>query len=140
MILALRYRISHDLSSTSIYSLPPLPLNLSNLSQPPNRAPRRRRSRCPISPRPISLPSHHIPSLPPLPLQAPKTRPRNQKIYLRNTPRSPRHRLLTAPTRPYPHTMSLHARFPAKRTGVAGVLADFHFLYLFAEGGAVSML
>ena len=34
--------------------------------------------------------------------------------------------------------MSLHRRFPAERTGVAGVLADFHLLDLFAEGGAVS--
>lgn len=36
--------------------------------------------------------------------------------------------------------MSLHAILPAKRTGVAGVLAYFHFLDLFAEGGAVSGL
>ena len=36
--------------------------------------------------------------------------------------------------------MSLHTVFPTERTGVAGVLAYFHFLYLFAEGGAVSVL
>ena len=36
--------------------------------------------------------------------------------------------------------MSLHTILPAERTGVAGVLADFHFFHLFAEGGAVSVL
>ena len=35
--------------------------------------------------------------------------------------------------------MSLHTILPTKRTGIAGVLAYFHFLHLFAEGGAVSV-
>ena len=35
--------------------------------------------------------------------------------------------------------MSLDRVFAAKGAGVSGVLADFHLLDLFAEGGAVSV-
>lgn len=34
--------------------------------------------------------------------------------------------------------MPLYARLAAESAGVAGVLGDFHFLHLFAKGGAVS--
>lgn len=36
--------------------------------------------------------------------------------------------------------MPLHRRLAAKRARVAGVLANFHLLDLFAEGGAVSVV
>ena len=58
----------------------------------------------------------------------------------RNRPRPARDRLLAAATTPDPDGMPLDGRLAAKGAGVAGVLADFHFFNLFAEGGAVSVV
>ncbi len=74
---------------------------------------------------------HNIPILP--------FRQRHKKpSHSPHRPRPPRHRLLAALAAPDPDAVPLDRHLATKGAGVAGVLADFHLLDLFAEGGAVS--
>lgn len=66
------------------------------------------------------------------------SRKRKKPAHLRNRPRPTRNRLPAASTTPDADAVPLDRVFAAKGAGVARVLADFHLLDLFAEGGAVS--
>lgn len=63
---------------------------------------------------------------------------KKERAHIRNRPRPTRDRFLAALTAPDPNAVSLDRVFPAESACVAGVLADFHFFDLLAEGGAVS--
>ena len=58
--------------------------------------------------------------------------------HSRHRPRAASDGLLAAPAAPDADAVSLDRRLAAKGARVAGVLADFHLLDLFAERGAVS--
>ena len=68
-----------------------------------------------------------------------KTKPASES-NLRNRPRPTRNRLPASLAAPDTDAVSFDGRLAAERAHVAGVLADFHLLDLFAEGGAVSVL
>ncbi len=121
-----------------IHLLPPPPSDLRNLPQPTNRAPRRRGCRRAVA---IPFPSASAQSIisPQYSIPPPQHKERDtKKPHSPHRPRPPRHRLLAALAAPDPDAVPLDRHLAAKGAGVAGVLADFHLLDLFAEGGAVS--
>lgn len=127
----------------TITIIPHHPSHLRNLPQSPNRTPRSRSRRCPVG-NPTrqlhSSTSEKFQPLHPSPCDQSDelSQVKKKKYHIRNRPRPTRHRLLADLAAPDPDTVSLDRRLAAKSAHVAGVLADFHLLDLFAQGGAVS--
>lgn len=58
---------------------------------------------------------------------------------LRDSPCTSRNGLLAASALPDTDSLSLHCVLAAERAYIAGVLCDFHLLYLLSQGGTVSV-